>query len=154
MSSDPAAKKSDSAEDKSDSPMEQLNHLNQLTKALQSFVEQLARLIVTKNWVSLLLLVDAGLLLFFNPVVLNKFLSTFNLELPKHYPVFWWALMAGVFLAALVIAIRTIQRKPPTLPDFTERKAIKGLRAFSREDADIFAQLQRERLTGMFRIYY
>lgn len=109
MSSDPAPKQSDSAKDKSDSPM-----------------EQLAGLIVTKKWVSLLLLLDAGLFFFFDPVFVNKILSTFNLELPRQYPIFWGAFMAGVFLAALVIAIRTIQRKPPTLPDFTERKQLRG----------------------------
>ncbi|MDJ0687978.1 MAG: hypothetical protein QNJ41_05680 [Xenococcaceae cyanobacterium MO_188.B32] len=36
-------------------------------------------------------------------------------------------------------------RASTPIPDFTERKAIKGLRAFSQDDAEIFAQLQRDR---------
>ncbi len=106
-------KKSDSAENKSDNPIKQFNNLNQLTKVLQSFVEQLAQLIVTKNWVSLLLLLDAGLILFCFPGgILAKLLkSIFNFELPKGYPFFFWALVGGIFLTALVIAIQNYSKK-------------------------------------------
>ncbi len=139
--------KSNSSSDKSAQPTEQFKNIDQLAKRLESFVEQIAKLIVTKNWVSLLLLVDAVLILFFFPGgVIPQFIkTTFGIDLPEQYPILFWATVGGIFLIALVIAIKTIQRKSPPLPDFTERKAIKGLRAFSQEDAEIFAQLQRER---------
>ncbi len=140
-------KKSDSASDSSVQPTEQFKNIDQLTKALQSFIEQIAKLIVTKNWVSLLLLIDAVLILFCFPggILANFIQTTFAIELPEQYPIFFWVAVGGIFLTALVIAIRTIQKKPPSLPDFTERKAIKGLRAFTKEDAEIFALLERER---------
>ena len=152
MSSEtPPDKNSDSSSYKSDKSMNQLENINQLTKILQSFVEQIARLIVTKSWVRLLLLVDAAWILFFSPKIVDEVLKTiFKLdELPQQYSdtygVIYGLVAFAIFLTALVIAVRTIQRKPPPLPDFTERKAIKGLRAFSQDDAEIFAQLQRER---------
>ncbi|MEL7406986.1 MAG: ATP-binding protein, partial [Cyanobacteria bacterium J06558_2] len=145
MSADTPEKQPDGGKDQENQPVKQLSNLNQLAKALQSFVEQLAQLIVTKNWVSLLLLLDAAVLFSLNPVVLTKFLSTFNIELPAEYPILFWLTVGTVFLTALALAIKTIARKPVTLPDFTERKAIKGLQAFSKEDAVIFAQLQRDR---------
>ncbi|MDJ0903840.1 MAG: hypothetical protein QNJ55_34135, partial [Xenococcus sp. MO_188.B8] len=130
--------------------MNPLENINKLKKILESFVEDIAKLIVTKNWVSLLLLVDAGWILFFSPVIVDKLLQfTIDFKLPEENSVTYWVIYGlvafTIFLTALVIAVRIIQREPPSLPDFTERKAIKGLRAFSQDDAEIFAQLQRER---------
>ena len=128
--------------------MNPLENINKLKKILESFVEDIAKLIVTKNWVSLLLLVDAGWILFFSPVIVDKLLQfTIDFKLPEENSVTYWVIYGlvafTIFLTALVIAVRTIQRKPPPPPG--ERKAIKGLRAFSQDDAEIFAQLQRER---------
>ncbi|MGK7898283.1 MAG: hypothetical protein AB4372_32885 [Xenococcus sp. (in: cyanobacteria)] len=137
----------DFSRDKSAKAMNQLENINQLKKILESSVEQIAKLIVTKNWVSLLLLLDAVWILFFFPG--GIIVTSFNLEsktwFPEQYSVIFWFVALVVFLTALAIAIRKIQIKPPAIPDFTERKAIKGLRAFSQDDAEIFAQLQRER---------
>ena len=53
MGSDtPPEKKSDFPTQQSDKPTEHLDNVNQLAKALESFVQDLAKLIVTKNWVS------------------------------------------------------------------------------------------------------
>ena len=134
ISETPPDKNSDSYSDKSDKPMNQLENINinQLKKILESSVEQIAKLIVTKNWVSLLLLFDTVWILFFFPggIVAKVLESTFEIEFPKQYPALFWLVVVTIFLIALVIAVRTIQRKPLALPDFTERKAIKGLRAF------------------------
>ena len=48
--------------------------------------------------------------------------------------------------SALVIAVRAIPQAARVSPsEAMERKAIKGLRPFNREDAEVFTQLQRER---------
>ena len=144
----PPEKKPESPSEQSDQPTGHLNNLNQLTKALESFAEQLAELIITKNWVSLPLLVNAVLILFCNPIVIEKITSEIlNVELPKQYPVFFWVAVGGIFLAALVIAVRKIQRQPPSIPDVTKPKVTKGVQAYTntKEDADIFARLERER---------
>ncbi|ELS02769.1 NACHT domain protein, partial [Xenococcus sp. PCC 7305] len=114
---------------------------------MESFVEEIAKLIVTKNLFSLLLLFEAIWILFFFPggIAAQGLKSTFDIEFPKQYPAIFWFVALAIFVTALVIAIRKIQKKPPALPDFTERKAIKGLRAFGEDDAEIFAQLQREK---------
>ncbi|UJB71243.1 ATP-binding protein [Acaryochloris sp. 'Moss Beach'] len=55
--------------------------------------------------------------------------------------------MGLIILVALGFALKTLPRtQPPNLEDLAERKAIKGLRPFSQDDAEIFARLQRERL--------
>ena len=94
-------------------------------------------------------MVDAVLILFFFPggIVSKLIEKIFGTELLKQdpYPIFFGVIVGGIFLTALVIAIRTIQKEPSPLPDFTERKAIKGLRAYTKEDAEIFARLKRER---------
>ncbi|MGB0564717.1 MAG: NACHT domain-containing protein, partial [Spirulinaceae cyanobacterium] len=55
--------------------------------------------------------------------------------------------VAIVFVAALVVAVVTMPRaQTETADDAPERKAIKGLRPFNREDAAIFTQLQRGRM--------
>ena len=130
----PPENQSDSASDLSSKATEHLDSVNQLSQTLESFVRQFADLIIRKNWVSLLLFIDAILIV-----------VSFSLGLPKKYPIFFWCVVIGIFLIALVIAVRKIQRQPSPIPDFTERKAIKGLRAFTKEDAEIFTRLERER---------
>ena len=133
-------KNSDSS---SDDFTKNLDNIQKSTEKLTSFLKWLAQ---TKNWVSRLSLVDVLLLIFFRPE--SGVITGLLPELPifsGNYHKFFWLIFWGVFLAALIIAIRTMPRTAPPLPDFTERKAIKGLRAFSQDDAEIFAQLQRER---------
>ena len=144
MSSEtPPDKNSDSS---SDDFTKNLDYLQALTKSVSNFIYWLAKLLVTKNWVLLLSLVDVGLLIFFFPGkgVFAELVSGL-LVFSGNYDKFFWLIFWVILLVALIIAIRTMPRPAPTLPDFTERKAIKGLRAFSQDDAEIFAQLQRER---------
>jgi hypothetical protein len=100
----------------------------------------------------MLLLLDVLLVLFFNPLFLSKILG-FLPEgflpkvpaLPEWYPPIFWSAVGLVFIAALLVAYRTVPRKAAApAVDLTERKALKGLRPFGFEDQEIFAHLQRE----------
>ena len=66
-------------------------------------------------------------------------------SLPAWYSPLFWVAEVGLFLGALAIAIRTLPRTaqsaPVQIPDY---RAIKGLRPFTQEDAEVFAQLQRQ----------
>jgi hypothetical protein len=95
-----------------------LESIKERTEKAVSFVEWLAEVLRGKNWVTKLLLLDVLLLLFFSPPVLSKILGLLPKdllriapELPRWYlPAFW--LMTGlVFVAALVVAYRTVPRK-------------------------------------------
>jgi hypothetical protein len=58
----------------------------------------------------------------------------------------FWLTVGGIFIIALGVAVVTMPRATDAEPvDLTERKAIKGLRPFRREDAEIFSRLQRNR---------
>lgn len=112
---------------------------------LTSLVRLLVELIQSRNWFSLLLLIDAVLILVGTPGgIVAKFLEFLGLKLPPNYPTFFWLTVGAVFVAALVVALRT-KPQQKIVVDVSERKAIKGLRAFSCDDADIFARLQRDR---------
>ena len=49
-----------------------------------------------------------------------------------------------VFVAALVVAYRTVPRKPRVPGALVEHTAIRFLRPFGFEDAEVFGRLQRE----------
>lgn len=133
-------------ESSSDKSKENLDNVKKLTEQLTVFVEWLAKLIVTKNWVSLLLVINAFLLIFFFPKkgVISGLFKDIPIFAADQYPLVFWLIFTVIFLTALGIAIETMPRASTPIPDFTERKAIKGLRAFSKADAEIFAQLQRD----------
>ena len=66
-------------------------------------------------------------------------------SLPANYSRWFWVGEAALLGLALVIAVRTMPRTlPASKADTADRKAIKGLRPFDVDDADVFAQLQRQ----------
>ncbi|MEM9121623.1 MAG: tetratricopeptide repeat protein, partial [Cyanobacteria bacterium P01_F01_bin.56] len=124
----------------------------------QKFLRWIAELIVTKNWFALLVLSAVLIYVLFTPPELNFFsligdsqpsglLSGLFKPLegfPAWYVLGFVLLELGLIIGALIIAIRSLPApQQNTLADIAERKAIKGLRPFSAEDAEIFAKLQR-----------
>lgn len=110
---------------------------------LEQLVDFIADSWRRKDWVRWLMLVEF-LLLLLNPSWMPKGLELLGLpaRLPDRPWLIWAVAVAAVFLAALVVAVH---RKARTVPAATaERLAIKGLVAFEREDAEVFARLQRE----------
>lgn len=126
-----------------DSPPPSHDIIKQKTEELAAIAKWIAELIRSRNWFTLLLLVDAILILFFNPHFLTNFLK---ITLPDVYTSLFWFAVIIVFVVAVIIAVRT---KPPLFGnervEFIEPEAIKGLRAFTKDDAEIFSKLQRER---------
>lgn len=121
--------------------------VRQIAEELEKFVRWIADLIKRRHWFTLLLLLDVVLMLFFTPggIVPKFFKDNFSLEIPQQYPAFFWLAVAGIFFAALIVAVVIMPRSQPDAVDLKERKAIKGLRAFTQEDAEIFRRLQRNR---------
>ncbi|QUY42107.1 AAA family ATPase [Acaryochloris marina] len=106
----------------------------------------IAELVRQRNWYMLLVLVGVGLALLthFGRDQLNQFIKP---EYQTAFSFFLWGGVVLIILVALGFALKTLPRtQPPNLEDLAERKAIKGLRPFSQDDAEIFARLQRERL--------
>jgi tetratricopeptide (TPR) repeat protein len=128
-------------------PVPPTDVIKETTEKLAAFVQWIAQLIQSRNWFTILLLLDVVLLFVANPNVADKLLTTFfpQQTLPEQYPVFFWLMLGLVFVTAIAVAVRTMPKPAADATDFTERKAIKGLRPFSAEDAEIFAQLQRNR---------
>ncbi|MGH8613047.1 MAG: hypothetical protein ACREYF_13760 [Gammaproteobacteria bacterium] len=86
--------------------------------------------------------------LLFNPATFPKILSSFTpeLALPPWYTSVFWGVTSLLFIAATVVAVRAKPRqKEERAPVFSKRSAIKGLRSYAFEDAELFARLQRER---------
>jgi len=121
-----------------------LDSIKDSAEKANSFVEWLAEIWHGKNWVKKLLLLDAIIFVVFNPAsfpfILEFFTST---PLPENYKSYFWPVVGLIFLAALIVAIRNKPKKSPAIFDPAERSAIKGLRPFGFDDADIFSQLQR-----------
>ncbi|MBD1997693.1 ATP-binding protein [Leptolyngbya sp. FACHB-541] len=123
--------------------------IKQLTEAVSTFVRWVAELIVAKNWFTLLILIAIANLFLFKPgggIALEGIKNVFKIsDLPAEYDALFWAVEAGLLVGALAIAIRTMprasQNTPVNVPDY---KAIKGLRPFTQDDAEVFAQLQRQ----------
>jgi hypothetical protein len=93
-------------------------------------------------------LIEAVLLLFFAP---NAFATRFIFGdfIPKRYPLYFTFAVSLVFCLALAVAVWTMPRRAeiPSLleSDSKESKAIKGLRPFEFNDAEIFTRLQRQK---------
>jgi tetratricopeptide (TPR) repeat protein len=128
-----------------------LESIKERTEKAVSFVEWLAEVLRGKNWVTKLLLLDVLLVLFFSPAVLSRILGLLPKDLrpiPPELPGSYWTafcLITGlVFVAALVVAYRTVPRKLGVPGALVEHTAIKFLRPFGFEDAEVFARLQRE----------
>ncbi len=117
--------------------------LKELTKVISDFAQWIAELIRQKNWLMLVCLLDAGLLLGAKPIV--EVLATFlGFEVPENFGSWLWLTVGLIFIVAIAIAVATMPKAQVEQTDFRERKAIKGLRSFTKDDADVFARLQRE----------
>ena len=121
-----------------------LEWIKETTEKIDRFVEWLAEAWRSGGRAKKLLIIDLGLFVVFNPVLLTKFspLLPFKLELPSWYPLSFGVVIGLVFIAAVIVAIRT--RKVATPGDLTEHKALKFLLPFRFEDAETFKRLQRE----------
>ena len=121
--------------------------IQQSTEAVGNFLRWIASLIVTRNWFSLLILVAIAGLFLFNPWsgFAFKLLGIELEKLPAGYGLGFGLAEAGLLLVALGIAVKTMPRAvSASRADTADRKAIKGLRPFDAEDAEVFAQLQRQ----------
>jgi hypothetical protein len=119
--------------------------IQQTTETVARFIQWIAELIRRRNWFMLLVLLGVALAIaggFFREQINTRFLAE-TAQGP-----FWASFWTGVgllFLGALAVAVVTMPRPAQeAAADVAERKAIKGLRPFSREDAAVFAQLQRQ----------
>ncbi|MCI0693811.1 hypothetical protein L0337_17615 [candidate division KSB1 bacterium] len=122
-----------------------LDSIKDATEKASASVEWLAEIWHGKNWVKKLLLIDALIFVVFNPASFPFILKFFTTAtLPENYPLYFWPVVGLIFLAALIVAIRIKSKKAPAVFDPGERSAIKGLRPFGFEDAEIFRYLQRE----------
>lgn len=108
----------------------------------ESILNWLVQVWRSKNYVKILLLSDAVLLAFFNPPVLSKVTHTFGFTLLPWYAPVWISSVVLIFVAAFVVALRSNNRPAPK--PTIERRAIKGLRPFAFNDAEIFTRLQRD----------
>lgn len=123
------------------------DELKSSTEKAESFVDWLAENYYRKKWSTILVLIAIALIFFFNQPAVQFVLDRFPAKpkLPEGYWLFHGLAVAGIFIAAFIIAVRTKRRQTKAQPaDFAERRAIKGLRPFGFDDAEIFARLQRE----------
>ena len=120
--------------------------VKKITEELAKLAQWIAKLIRERNWFTLLILIGVVLIFFFTPggIVAQFFKSWFSITLPQWYTTAFWLAVGGIFLAALIVAVRTMPSEEKE-DKFKERKAIKGLRPFTQEDAEIFSRLQRQR---------
>ena len=121
--------------------------LRRTTEDLVAFGGWVVELIRTRNWPVLLALAEAILILFCWPGgVLSKALKPFFDLLPWYPSLFWFAVVA-IPITAVAVALRTMPHHLPgqqTPETVTEHRAIKGLRPFTQDDAEIFRRLQRQ----------
>ncbi|NEQ55861.1 MAG: hypothetical protein F6K11_38155, partial [Leptolyngbya sp. SIO3F4] len=111
----------------------------QSTEAIGAFIRWIAELIVSKNWFSLAVLLAVTVTFLLNPWSGIAF-KAMGIEqpLPEWYTGAFWVTVLGLLGTALVIAVQTMPKAVAlTDEDITDRKAIKGLRPFSLEDAEV-----------------
>ena len=129
--------------------------IQQTVEQIVSLAQWVAELILYRKWSRLLVLTAVGFLFLLKPEnqitapggIVLELLKILGVEsFPSWYPLVFWGIEGVLFVTAVAVAMRTMPRATDIeSADWTERKAIKGLRPFSREDADIFARLQRQR---------
>ncbi|MGH9847680.1 MAG: ATP-binding protein, partial [Blastocatellia bacterium] len=108
------------------------------------FVDWIVEVLRSKNRTTKLLLLDVLLFMAFNPFSFPKILEMFGIkQLPNHYTLYFWLVIGAVFAAAVVAAWRARPKEKP-LRDFSESRAIRGLLPYTKDDAALFANLQRE----------
>ncbi len=132
----------------SDSPPPSADTLQKWMEGVETLFRLLVETFRRGTWVKRLLLIDALILFGLNPGVAEKISSTMlggTGTLPDWYSQAFGVALGAVFVAALVVAVRSLPRLQPEAADAKERKTIKGLRPFTKDDAEIFARLQRQR---------
>jgi tetratricopeptide (TPR) repeat protein len=115
-----------------------------LPVVLSAFVRDVATWMRRRQWVELsAVIISFTILILFSKTAIDKYLKEAS---PYVYP--FWTLIGLVFAFAVVLEIR----KKPSLIQITQdpgkRRAIKFLRSFEQEDAEIFARLQGHRDLG------
>jgi len=121
-----------------------LENIKNLTEKGEDFVRWLADTYRSKNRVRKLLLLDVVIGVIFYPDIFSvwyKFLDGPELNWAR-YPLYYGLAVGLIFFAAVIEALRRPVRKIEVY-DPGERSAVKGLRAFGFNDAEIFARLQR-----------
>lgn len=119
--------------------------VNATTESLAGSVDWVVGLVQNRDWCKRLLLIDAIWLLGFKPeggFILPLLERFFDLNLPDWYGVVFWVTFVGFFLGAVVLRLQSPTQKLE-IKEGETRKAVKGLRSFTTEDADIFDKLQR-----------
>ena len=127
-------------------PLPSPDDIKTTTVKMVRLVQWIAELLHSRNWVSILVLLDVVLVFIFNPI---SFPTIFNLvsdgQLPRHYTLGFILVVVLIFVSALLVALRTLPRKTVgATTDSHKPGAIKGLLSFRLEDAELFARLQRE----------
>lgn len=111
---------------------------------LDQFIAYVIEVLRGKNWTKKLLLLDVLLAAIFNSVSFISVLKVFGINnLPQRYMLYFWLLIGAIFVAALVAAWRE-RPKEKIGRDPGESSAIKGLLPYGKDDAPLFARLQRE----------
>jgi len=103
--------------------------------------------LVGKNWVAKFALAFVTVAIFCNQGILSAGLKLLSLEIefPDWYGRAYALVLAGLFMTALVAAIRH-KRATASLPsvDTAKRSSIKVLRPWTYDDAELFGRMQRE----------
>src|SRR5689334_12059708 len=112
----------------------------------EKWVDWLVEVLRGKSWVKKLLLVDALLLIVFNPLYFPSLLQRIaGINTPGWYGWLIWPAIGLVFIAAVISAYRIKQREVHILSvKWDDRSPIKGLLPFGFADAKLFSRLQRE----------
>lgn len=117
--------------------------LKEITEKITSFIQWIIELVRAKNWVALLVLSVVIAYLGFRPES-GLVLTFLKIAVPDWYARAFWLSIFAIFVTAIGVGIKTAPRPLKLgLEDPGARKAIKGLRSFSTEDAEVFAKLQR-----------
>ena len=123
------------------------NLIQKRTEELAAFVRWVAELIRNRNWFTLLLLAEVVLLAFCRPEGVAATALQEILILPDWYANAFWFVVSVIPIAAVGVAVVTMPRSLPQQESEeagAEHRAIKGLRPFTKEDAEIFRRLERE----------
>jgi hypothetical protein len=119
--------------------------IQQTTETVARFIQWVAELIRRRNWFMLLVLVGVALAVLgtaFREQINTRFLAD---TVQGSFWASFWTGVVLLFLGALAVAVVTMPRPVPVnQADVADRKAIKGLRPFELNDADVFAELQRQ----------
>ncbi|MGF1567382.1 MAG: hypothetical protein ACFCVD_04825 [Nodosilinea sp.] len=122
-----------------------LDLIKQTTEAAADFIEWVVALFRHDDWFKLLVL--AGVVLALLGSVFREWLESLwpGEATPNALWISLWTAVVLFFIGAFVVAlVKRPRLDNATAADTQERLAIKGLRPFGPEDAEIFCQLQRQ----------